>query len=192
MDQRLKQRLVGAAVIGALVVVFVPMLLDHGGRPLPDIDDAPIPPPPEAGFRERIEPRVEVPPPAGTPPEAAPPAAGPPSRAPEEPAPRAGAGVREEPPPRPAAEPPGDAADPPRGGAWVIQVGSFSDPENAEALVERLREAGFTAFREDARVGARATHRVLVGPTLLRGDAREQVARLALELGLEGLLMRYP
>jgi DedD protein len=188
MDQRLKQRLVGAAVIGALVVVFVPMLLDRGGRPLPDIDDAPIPPPPEADFRERIEPRVEVPPPADTPPERAAPAAG----APEEPAPRAGEGVREEPPPQPAAEPPGDAADPPRGGAWVIQVGSFSDPENAEALVERLRESGFTAFREDARVSARATHRVLVGPTLLRSDARELVARLALELGLEGLLMRYP
>ena len=197
MEQRLKQRLVGAAVIGALVVVFVPMLLERGSDPLPDIEDAPIPERPDVPFRSRIEPLAEAPPRPEPGPNAGPNAGaslGEPSAG-QEPSPPPAA------PPRQAGQPatgargsgaapaPGDDARIP--GGWVVQLGSFKDPANAMALRDRLRQKGYTAFTTAVRVGDETTTRVLVGPELLHGNAEKVQARLRDELGTEGLLVRY-
>lgn len=57
MDQQLKQRLVGVAVIFLLAIIFVPMLLDGAGtRPQPVVVD--IPPQPSVETYEVLEPSV--------------------------------------------------------------------------------------------------------------------------------------
>src|SRR5258705_13992325 len=74
MDSGLKQRLLGAAVLVALAIIFVPMFLGNA-PPKPDsaIQNLDIPPLPERKFETRTLP-VEPPSPPGS---AAPPATAP-------------------------------------------------------------------------------------------------------------------
>lgn len=66
MDERLKQRLVGASVLVALAVIIVPMLLDGAGRKARDPATFEIPPQPELSQRplQKLEDIVPVPTPA--------------------------------------------------------------------------------------------------------------------------------
>lgn len=60
MDRQLKQRVVGAAVLVALGVVFIPLILDQDTletRPAEAVD---IPPPPQDAFESRVEPVDEA------------------------------------------------------------------------------------------------------------------------------------
>ena len=63
--------------------------------------------------------------------------------------------------------------------AWAVQVGSFSDPANAEALRERLRADGYAALLSTVRSDGGEVTRVAVGPIVSREDAAD------LEQGLE-------
>ncbi len=66
MDDRLKQRLVGASVLVALAVIIVPMLLDGAGRYARNPATFEIPPQPELSQRplQKLEDIVPVPTPA--------------------------------------------------------------------------------------------------------------------------------
>lgn len=57
MDQHLKQRLVGVAVIFLLAVIFLPMLLDGSGYQHEQVD-VEIPPPPQVSSRIKVEEKV--------------------------------------------------------------------------------------------------------------------------------------
>jgi cell division septation protein DedD len=74
-----------------------------------------------------------------------------------------------------------------------VQVGSFTEIENAEALRDELQAAGFAAFEERALSAGERVFRVLVGPEKdLRGAGALQT-RLRLQEGLEGIVVsRYP
>ncbi len=69
MDRGLKERLVGAAVLVALAVIFIPMLLDEAPTGPGPITESNIPEQPEEPFNSRIVPvkpkpaEVELPPP---------------------------------------------------------------------------------------------------------------------------------
>jgi len=79
--------------------------------------------------------------------------------------------------------------------AWIIQVGSFSKKENAENLVNTLRQKDFSAFMEQAEIGGKQVFRVRVGPVVDRGKAEEMLVGLNRELRpmkLEGKLRSYP
>lgn len=85
-------------------------------------------------------------------------------------------------PPAPAAAPPAQPAPmpEPRPGerAYVLQLGVFSNPDNAKQLVERLNREGIRAYSET---------RVQVGPFLTRAEAEQ--ARAALQrLGLSAVI----
>lgn len=75
---------------------------------------------------------------------------------------------------------------------WVVQVGSFSNANNADNLVQRLREAGFQAFSEAGESGGRTIHKVRVGPELQRGRAESLQQRIASELQIRGMVVSYP
>lgn len=195
MQIPIRQRLVGAAVLVALAVIFLPMIFDGAGRRPAEIDGPVIPP--EPGFEAGVILPATVPPPAtrqqaqreepvgevateGTA-EAA--AAPPPERR------EAVAAPLPEPDPSPA-----PASPPPRPAtvAWVVQTGSFSDESNAVAESDRLREAGYPAFVEPYESGARTMYRVKVGPELQRRNAEELAARLTGEEGVEGMVLSHP
>lgn len=192
MDERLKQRLVGAAVLTSLAVIFIPMLFDTRPPPEQEIVSSNIPEKPDGGFSSRIVPLEE-----GAPMEEAEAAAQ--TRAPApEPAPGSGsrAGAAPQPPPAPPPDASGGAA--PGGServgltAWAVQLGSFSNEQNAVALIDRLRDKGYTAFVEPAKGGKDTLTRVYVGPELER-DAAEQIrGKLEKEFKLKGLVVRYP
>ena len=76
--------------------------------------------------------------------------------------------------------------------AWVVQLGSFSSQENASNLNLKLREAGYPAFVEPLKRQGGMAYRVRVGPELLRSDAQKMKEKLATELKIEGIVIRYP
>lgn len=188
MDEQLKQRLVGAAVLVLLAVIFIPMILDQSSEPPARVvRDAP-PPGADGDFSSRVVPLKEpetplieaerqrkssAPPPAPETDKRETTAAAPP------PATKAAAPA---PAPKPAAGPQ----------AWAVQLGSFESRRNAIALRDDLRKKGYVAFEEKARVGGNEITRVYVGPELARERAAELVKKLKAETGLKGIVVQYP
>ncbi|WP_240223356.1 SPOR domain-containing protein [Rheinheimera hassiensis] len=76
---------------------------------------------------------------------------------------------------------------------WVVRVGSFSKPQNANALVAKLRQAGFVTFTRDISnaQGVKLTS-VLVGPDLRKERLEQQLPKLQQLTGIERLsVMSY-
>ncbi|GAA4355405.1 SPOR domain-containing protein [Kangiella marina] len=63
--------------------------------------------------------------------------------------------------------------------AWVIQIGSFSNKENATGLVETLRNKGFRAYKRDAEEYTR----VFVGPYPDEATAKQRTQGLEAIVG---------
>ncbi|KAA9132064.1 hypothetical protein F3N42_07800 [Marinihelvus fidelis] len=72
---------------------------------------------------------------------------------------------------------------------WVVQLGSFGEAENAEQLVFRLRDAGYSAFSVAVSGTSGTSHKVRVGPTLSRDDAVRLESDIESSMGLAGLVM---
>ncbi len=187
MEKQVRERLVGALVLVALVVLFVPALLKGPSRepagdtpgeqqvvefPLPDSagpppDDA-LTPEPEAtpteppAVVEALPAREELPVPTAA---------------------TAPAPVDDPLAPARAAEPPspGVAAGQP---AWAVQLGAFSTREKAEGLVADLRKRGYAAFFLEYRANGKVLHRVRVGPE----QDRDRAVAIADRLRKDGYL----
>lgn len=213
MNAALKQRLVGAIVLVALAVIFLPMLLDGSGARerfdvAMDIPDRPQAPQsridddaaaageagPDAGARDDELARAGDGGATGAPE----PAATADSESAESGAPESSAAAEAEPAGSGATETPatGEGADDagqPGPGAWVVQVGSFGREANALVLRDRLREAGYEAFVEEGEGDDQTWWRVRVGPVSERGQAEELRAALERERGGDSaLVMAYP
>ncbi len=192
MDERLKQRLVGAAVLVSLVVIIAPMILKPPPEPGGEWRASPLPSRPENVFRTEIVPVSEAEilhMPTVSKVEGTQGAEGAASE-------RDGAGAASAPGDRGGPSGAIEEADEPasgRGlGAWAVQLGSFSNSANALALRDRLRAKGYPAFVQGARIEDRDITRVYVGPELLRAKAAESRKRLEQETELRGLVVRYP
>ncbi len=191
MDERLKQRLVGAAVLVSLVVIIAPMILEQPPEPDGVWRASVIPPRPEDVFRTEIVPVredeiLDMPEAADVVGRAAPVRI----RSRDGTGQRPGSGGRAA---TRAAPHETDRQSSPRAlGAWAVQLGSFSNAANALALRDRLRAKGYPAFIEGVRVEDRDIKRVYVGPELLRAKAAESRKKLEQETELQGLVVRYP
>ena len=190
MEERLKQRLVGAAVLVSCGVMLAPMVLDRPDEPERVIRASNIPPKPEKVFRTRIAPvsEAEI---LGPKPEADVSAGGTGKGLGEEEEAAAAESVARTSVARDVADAT-EAVARPGLSAWAVQLGSFVDAANALALRDRLRTQGYPAFVESVRVGDRKIMRVYVGPQLLRAKAAESQKRLEKEVDLRGLIVRYP
>ncbi len=201
MDEGAKRRLVGAAVLVALVVIFVPMLLDRQqepdvGEPIaipesPDFNasyDDNVMPPVGALDEELVIPPLPA---AESPEEFIGTESGPPlddEQSMPAPARQPAAASVAAPAPAPA---PGPSKPParvptttgpkpvPQGvAAWVVQVASLGSPGAAQKLQDDLRGRGYPAFVEQARVNGKTYYRVRVGPETERGRADAIADRL--------------
>lgn len=86
------------------------------------------------------------------------------------------------PPPRPAVSP---------HGAFVIQVASFQDHDDARKLRDRLSSRGYAASTEQADLGSKGTwHRVVVGPYDSDQTASAAASRLNAEEKLSTMVRR--
>lgn len=195
-DNVKKRALVRLAVAGGVTVLALGGLwwLDRkdGGPPAPPAAPpkpiisaplpAPLPPPEEALATPAGEPAAEAARPAvGA--EAPPPA--PAAERPMPPPPKVSNNLhipREAAPP-PAIRPAKVAATPetspvPAAGGFIVQLGVFSNPDNARDLVQRLNRQGIKAYSET---------RVMVGPFLNRQEAEKANAELA-RLGIKAVV----
>ncbi|HEY8554452.1 MAG TPA: SPOR domain-containing protein [Burkholderiales bacterium] len=189
-----KHRIIGAVVVVALGVIFIPMIL--GNRGVPPAGTAP------AGEQTRVAiSQVAPPAPAAEPLPAAPPTA------PATPAPAA---------PVPADTAPAaktmeaDKAAAPRqtkqtqvakaqapetravASGWVVQVGTFTDTANAARLESRLRSQGQAVLTERIELDGRKAVRLRVGPFAERAAALRAQQRIEKHVGVKGVVLAYP
>ncbi|HNV09560.1 MAG: SPOR domain-containing protein [Dokdonella sp.] len=199
----MKQRLLGAVVLIALAIIFVPMILSSNG---PNHEsgtvDLEIPPAPNREFETRVlpvdpaaqtalpSPQTDVvkPEPVASVDTAAAPAAAPspeavqsaqPAAAKPAPpvAPSEPVAAKPEPKPETAATPavaPGTAAE----GRFLVHLGIYAESGNAADLVKKLNDRGFKAFSEATEFKGKAARQVRVGPFLDRAEAEAARIRI--------------
>lgn len=76
-------------------------------------------------------------------------------------------------------------------GMWAVQLGSFSNQQNAERLAADLRAEGYAAFRTQLKTGSGTLHRVRIGPQKDRASAESVAARLG-KSGHTGQVVPHP
>jgi DedD protein len=201
MDQSLKERLVGAAVLVVLAVIFVPMVLD-GPDPAPAAAPTTVAAVPSGASTFRYDLNAPLPEQGAAPATAAPavaPATAPPAAAsqtknpdakppeasvatvvpkpaaaPATKAPTSAAPKPVAPEPKavaPAAPKPAPKPAPSTSGGWAAQVGSFSTQATADRLAADLKGKGFKAFVMPHKDGKTTLYRVRVGPVATREAA---------------------
>lgn len=218
----LRKRLLGAAVLIALAVIFLPLLLDGSGtesrfrrveqlrvEPPRILNEAGQPEAPAAAIAEPEKPEPVVPakpvaPVAPKPEESeavTQESVTPASPGIEEPAEAATNIVLPTEPSGSEAEPEGQtttaAGLPAAEGnatAWVIQAGSFSDEANALSVRDKIRAAGLPAFVSSKAESAdsKLLYRVKVGPIAERQRAAAVQEDLQSLLGQKTLIRQYP
>lgn len=207
----LKQRVIGAVVLVSLAVIFVPMLFDepHTERssrvidipeqpPFPEVETPPVLD--EAAPSYRLEERaldvvVEQPTPDSelapaqreevTPPAPSLSATDSQPEPLESPAPEP---AQPEPDSEPAQET--ESAEFTRSleGAWVVQLGSFGNADNARRLRDNVREKGYDSHIQRIERGDTTFTRVFSGPFTEKSDAEKAKKTLDAEFGVNGLV----
>lgn len=200
MDIRLKQRLVGAVVLVALGVIFIPMVLQPPEQVQGPATD--IPAQPAGNFKDRLATAVPTPAPVpGEPPrQVLPPPDAPATVAPS-PAASTPVAPKVETPPAVAelsnaeavvSTPDKELAATAGPSAWVVQVGVFSQEANAQALAKTLRARGHATFVERFAGKTSPNFRVRLGPFKDRAAADALQARLKREDKLTAMVKSYP
>jgi DedD protein len=190
MDDGLKQRLIGAVVLLALAVIFVPVIFDreqlqpvdrHTQIPIaPEITPVVVPEPEITADVEPAPPIEDV-------------------FVPEEPSaagsimttslePQAGAaeldltesGVNE---PRLTREGIPEA--------WVLQVASFKSAERAQELRDKLIAEGYTAYTQLVQADQGSMTRLFVGPKLDKGRLLEEQAAIEEKFQLSTFILKF-
>jgi len=198
LDKGLLQRMVGALVLIALAVIFVPMLFNREDDLRHVTVDAPtIPAAPAPAEIEMQE--VEVPEPASDPEgfeiieegaeaEAASPVGEQASEPIEPVAPSERAPAAQPPVDQPQAakvEPRLDNDNLPV--SWSIQLASLSNRASAESLQQTLRSQGYNAYIRTAD----GMNRVFVGPLVERSEANRLRDVLQRQQKLDGFVVRF-
>ena len=191
MDRALKERIIGAVVLVAIAVLVVPVFLD--GPPARGSVVSEVVPLP--GQDSSVEMKTQVldrnredPVPAQPAPQRQTPAAKPVAQAAVQSTPP----EREEsvaPKPKPESSVPAAAGS--STGMWAVQLGSFSNQQNAEKLAADLRKQGFAAFLSQVSTASGALHRVRIGPQKDRESAETMAQRLS-TAGHKGQVVSHP
>ncbi len=195
MDQSIKQRLVGIAVIFSLAVIFLPMLLDGSGvrnktvkveipeqtviASNPEFDQKIIElhakvdelPGLEPGFVDETSSENE-------------------NQIKREPVEETTKVPVPEPEPEP--EPVAKSKTPVGGDSWVLQVGSFKDRQKAILQRDKLRKSKIAAvFIEKFSSDNQTSYRVRLGPFLNRDLSKVAQNKIRAKYNIDGLIMKY-
>ncbi len=195
-----KHRIAGAIILVSLAVIFVPMLLDKSSPPkekslteIPARDGdtkvvvSPVPLP-------AAEPAAA---PATTPSTPAPVAESAPKKtadsAPVE-APKKATEKKADPAPaknKPAVAKLSDVVEKPSQG-WVVQVGSFTNIENAGHLRDKLKNMGYAVQSDSVKLQDNKAVRLRVGPYRDKTAASKAQAKLEKDFNIHGMVVAYP
>ncbi|WP_122390886.1 SPOR domain-containing protein [Pseudomonas savastanoi] len=185
LDNVFKQRMVGALVLIAVAVIFLPMLFTREDETRQVQVDAPSAPQAPAASQIRVDP-VPVPEPQALPKEPVPndddmSSSQPPSM-PIAPAPAPAAPAA---PAKPAAPAGVDANG--LSISWSVQLASMSNRANADNLQKTLRTQGYNAYIRTAD----GVNRVFVGPLIERAEADRLRDQLDKQQKLKGIVVRF-
>jgi DedD protein len=189
MERTLKERIIGAVVLVFFVVLVVPVFLDGPPNDEDIVSERVLLPGQEGQEtktvvlnRERDEPiplanKKDDATPVEEKPDPEPVVEKPPSRSEAE----------------LSAERQPDAVKPAASttGMWAVQLGSFSNKENADKLAADLRKQGYAAFLSEIETSSGQLQRVRIGPQKDRQSAEDMAARL-LKVGHEGQVLPHP
>ena len=75
--------------------------------------------------------------------------------------------------------------------SWVLQVGSFREPDRAENLVKQLLADGYDAFLQQQTDNQGQLSRVFVGPKVLKQKLLQEKAVIDKKYGLNALLVHF-
>ncbi len=195
METTLKQRLIGAAVIIALAVIFVPMILDGSGREESVALDMEVPPEPTFTFESELPDPKKL--------DELPPIDAEVVEEQEEPKVEKSADqesnetVKTENPDKKEEQKIATATQVveatedhietnPALSAWAVQVAAFGEKNKAVALQEKLIAKNLPAFTEQSEKGNKILYRVKVGPELQRENAEKLRDKIEKEHGLKG------
>lgn len=214
LDKGLKQRVVGALVLLALAVIFLPMLFSREDDVRQVVVEAPVMPKPPAMPTVEVQP-TEVPepqaedadnavPPAETAPAQTPSApiaslptpqaqpAQPKAPAPQPVAPKPAAPVQQ--PAQASAAPTAPAQQPAQRldsnnlpVSWSVQLASLSNRARADELQKSLRSQGYNAYVRSFD----GMNRVFVGPVVERAEADRLRDQLGKQQKLNGFVVRF-
>jgi DedD protein len=196
LDKGLKQRMVGALVLLALAVIFLPMLLSREDELRRVVVDAPSMPAAPAMPQVEMQ-SVVVPEPQPLADES--PVAGDDVQAPEP-----SAVAEAVPAPAPAAKPAAPAVAQAKPSAptpapvsrldgnslpisWSVQLASLSSRDGAQGLQKTLRSQGYNAYIRTVD----GMNRVFVGPLIERGEADRLRDQLNRQHKLNGFVVRF-
>ncbi|EWC42624.1 SPOR domain-containing protein [Pseudomonas stutzeri] len=190
LDKGLLQRMVGALVLIALAVIFVPMLFNREDDLRHVTVDAPAMPPAPVVAEIEVQP-VEVPEPKSVPEglevaedqawQGAAPAESPQAPEPSEPVAPAAPEIVEP----SVSESRLDDNNLPV--SWSIQLASLSNRASAESLQQTLRSQGYNAYIRTAG----GMNRVFVGPLVERSEANRLRDVLQRQQKLDGFVVRF-
>ena len=76
-------------------------------------------------------------------------------------------------------------------GMWAVQLGSFSNQANAKRLAADLRKQGYAAFLSQLKTDSGQLHRVRIGPQNNR-DSADAVAAKLTSAGHKGQVVTHP
>jgi DedD protein len=198
MDDGLKQRLVGAIVLVAVGIIFVPSLLNQEGRREVDLATQ-VPPEPVVMPRP-----LEIPDPTQPQDIPAPKSLEDNYAHPDDPVdeemqeePETTIRVVENGEAVEAVE--ADASPQPQSvlneegipQAWSIQVSSFESESNAVAFEHKLKAAGYTAYTRSSRVNNANVYRVFVGPKINRQTALATKAEIDKAFKTQAMLVEF-
>jgi DedD protein len=209
LDNAYKQRMVGALVLVALAVIFLPMLFSREDEQRQVVVQAPAAPQAPVMPQVQVEP-VVVPEPQALPQEPVPsdaeiameqaPEASAPTVAPSAPivaAPVVTKPVTVPPAPKPAPAPVAPVSKPDTtqsrvdanglSVSWSVQVASLANRESAESLQKTLRSQGYNAYIRTAD----GKNRVFVGPLIERAEADRLRDLLNRKQNLKGFVVRF-
>lgn len=78
------------------------------------------------------------------------------------------------------------------GKTWVLRMGVFSNPNNAKLLEQNLSAKGYSSYSQvDMSKGAKIT-RVFVGPKKSESEIKKIQDQIKQDLKMQGIVMQYP
>lgn len=197
MDRALKERIIGAAVLVVVAVLVVPIFLDGPPADGEVVTERVLLPGQEDQKTQTVvlDRDRKEPVPAAAVPEPATQQVATEAPARETPEPVVEEQHQEQPRPQPADPDPEPVATQPATasstGMWAVQLGSFSNKDNAEKLAADLRKQGYAAFLSQLATDRGPLHRVRIGPQKDRASAEAMAGRLA-KVGHKGQVVPHP
>lgn len=166
MDTSLQQRLIGAILLVALGVIFIPVFLDGSGFKSRNSRSIEMPPEPEFPSLSEIKLEPVVP-----------------------------THIKEQSAPVPVKKAESGSSmtavkEPVN--ALALQVSTVTIKDNAYELRDKLRKQGYSAYVDTRTKNGKTSYRVRIGPELDRGKLEKMKATLSKEQGLDGFIVNHP